>query len=219
MTAMKFGLIGHPISHSLSPSLFREAYGGRWAYDLIETPDFEEAWSRFLSGYQAVNVTMPFKGMAAERADIVSEDVRATGSANILVRTAEGIAAHNSDVLAVRKILGMLPSGLSVAVLGCGGAGKAAARAAEGFFMDIRRYHHDEIAGGVDADVIISTLPSSVPGLERLNCRFIIEANYMSPCLENYGESGVVYISGKEWLKAQAEEGYALMTGVEPRFL
>ena len=32
----KFGLIGHPISHSLSPALFKAAYGGKYAYELIE---------------------------------------------------------------------------------------------------------------------------------------------------------------------------------------
>ena len=41
----KFGLIGYPIAHSLSPRLFSAAYGGRYAYELIETPDFEKAWA------------------------------------------------------------------------------------------------------------------------------------------------------------------------------
>ena len=65
----KFGLIGYPIAHSLSPRLFSAAYGGRYAYELIETPDFEKAWECFMHGYKAINVTAPFKGDAFDAAD------------------------------------------------------------------------------------------------------------------------------------------------------
>ena len=59
---MRFGLIGHPINHSQSPALFAAAYpGGEHSYELIEEPDFDKAYARFLEGYDAVNVTTPFK--------------------------------------------------------------------------------------------------------------------------------------------------------------
>ena len=65
---LRFGLIGYPISHSLSPRLFEAAYGGRFKYDLIEEEDFEKAWEAFTDGpYRAVNVTAPFKEKALER--------------------------------------------------------------------------------------------------------------------------------------------------------
>ena len=40
----KFGLIGHPIAHSLSPALFKAAYNGRYQYDLIEGEEFEKSY-------------------------------------------------------------------------------------------------------------------------------------------------------------------------------
>ena len=43
----KFALIGYPIAHSLSPKLFRAAYGGKYQYDLVEESDFEKAWKAF----------------------------------------------------------------------------------------------------------------------------------------------------------------------------
>ena len=73
----KFGLIGHPIAHSLSPRLFTAAYAGKYAYDLIETPDFGEAWERFLSDYKAINVTAPFKMEAFAKADWASPECAA----------------------------------------------------------------------------------------------------------------------------------------------
>lgn len=96
-----FGLIGHPIEHSQSPKLFETAYHGKYGYDLIKGQYFEESYAKFLKGYKAVNVTAPFKEKAYEKADIVSGPVALTGAANILVKTPEGVSAHNSDFTGV----------------------------------------------------------------------------------------------------------------------
>ena len=96
-----FGLIGHPIEHSQSPKLFETAYHGKYGYDLIRGQYFEESYAKFLKGYKAVNVTAPFKEKAYEKADIVSGPVALTGAANILVKTPEGVSAHNSDFTGV----------------------------------------------------------------------------------------------------------------------
>ena len=213
----RFGLIGYPISHSRSPELFREAFGARFSYDLIETPDFERAWEIFVSGpYRAVNVTAPFKTLAAERSDLKSPEVERIGAANIIVKTPEGIKAYNSDYLAVMSILDgcatqfLTPRACTmVAVLGGGGAGRAALAAAQDSGFATRLLHHDEIAGGLSADVIIYTLPQAVDGIDRLDSAVLIEANYRTPVLTWHRG----YIPGTAWLKAQAELGYPLMVG------
>ena len=207
----RFGLIGWPIAHSLSPALFRAAYGGKYPYDLIETPDFEEAWSRFLSDYKAINVTAPFKGNAFERADWKSPECARIGATNLVVKTAAGLKAYNSDYLAVRALLEPLGC-RTAAVIGFGGAGKAAFAAAEDLGLDTRLYRHAEVAGGVSADVIVYTLPHAVEGIDRLECAHLLEANYKDPCLA--GRPG--YIPGSAWLLQQAILGYALMTGEQP---
>ena len=68
----RFGLLGYPIAHSLSPSLFKAGYDGRYDYELVEQADFDTAWRIFLKRYQAVNVTAPFKELAFEKAKIRS---------------------------------------------------------------------------------------------------------------------------------------------------
>lgn len=219
----RFGLIGYPAAHSLSPKLFSEAYGGKYPYDIIETPDFDEAWSRFIEGYRAVNVTMPFKALAAQRADIKSPEVERTGAANILVKTAEGIVAHNSDYFAVLSILhDIIGTGTvgTVAVIGTGGAGRAAAAAVMDCGLQLQTFHHNEISEGVDADIIIYTLPSAVDGFDKLDCRCLIEANYKDPALDmidaNSDGSPRIYVPGLVWLKRQAAYGYKIMTGRAP---
>ena len=65
----KFGLIGNPIAHSMSPSLFKAAYsrpddqGGspEFIYELIEGADFEASYKKFTEEYDGINVTAPFK--------------------------------------------------------------------------------------------------------------------------------------------------------------
>ena len=104
----KFGLIGHPIAHSGSPALFAEWCGGRWPYDLIEGADFEASWQRFLDGYDAINITAPFKEEAFKRVmgnGTVDEGISDIGAINIAVKTPDGIKGYNSDFLGVRKLL------------------------------------------------------------------------------------------------------------------
>ena len=86
----RYGLIGHPIGHSLSPRLFKAAYNGKHPYDLIETSDFEKAWKRFLEGYRAINVTAPFKTDAFARADWKSPECERCGATNLCLN-AEGL--------------------------------------------------------------------------------------------------------------------------------
>lgn len=161
----KFGLIGHPIAHSLSPALFRAGYGGKYPYDLIEGDDFDESYRIFKEHYDGINVTAPFKEKACAAAELLSEECMLTGAANILTKTPEGIKAHNSDYLGVKAWLEdeaspiFKAAGLSPAVLvaGCGGAGKAAAYAAAMSGMQVVLMNRDM----AKAEAIISAAAGS----------------------------------------------------------
>ena len=130
----KYGLIGHPINHSLSPALFRAGFNGLYNYDLIEGDDFEQSFKCFLEGYDAINITAPFKELAYSRADIPSSECKAIEACNVLMKTPDGLLAANTDFNAIIKCL--LPYQIAgsltplTVVVGCGGAGKAAAYAA-----------------------------------------------------------------------------------------
>lgn len=117
MKHRRFGLIGYPIAHSLSPALFKAGYDGRYPYELIETEDFEEAYKLFLEGYDGINVTAPFKELAFGKADILSEECKVIKAANLLVKTPEGIKAFNSDFLGIRlwleEIIGELSGNMT----------------------------------------------------------------------------------------------------------
>lgn len=207
---MKFGLIGHPIEHSLSPALFRAGYDGRYQYELIQTPDFEEAYERFLADYDGINVTAPFKELAIKKADILSEECLKTGATNLLIKTPEGIKAYNSDYLGVRLWIKMVSDGLKsvlppkVLIVGTGGAGKAAAEAArslgcEVILMNRTRYSEEtkplsEFREAFKtADIVIYNLPVRLPEVDQLGredfiegkAKHILEANYRNPSFDN----------------------------------
>lgn len=245
----RFGLIGHPIAHSLSPLLFRAAYGGRYSYDLIEGSDFGASWERFLEEYDGINVTAPFKDLACEKADLLPVEVSAIGASNLLVKTPAGIGAHNSDYLAVVRILRSLDFSVRrVLVVGCGGAAKAAAAAtymlekeviianrsvdkAQDFADGLELFGIGRVcsAGGSisvcglddmprSCDVCIYCLPLAVDGIDRLDARVFVEANYRDPAYSGdfFAVKGTCYIPGEQWLLLQAVTGYGLLTGEEP---
>ena len=228
----RFGLIGYPISHSMSPRLFSAAYGGKYAYDLIEEPSFDKAWGIFDKEYQAVNVTAPFKVLAAQRAGILAPEVQKIGAANILVHTAEGIAAHNSDYLGVLAVLEEAFGGVGSArdatalIVGYGGAGMAAAQAAKDLGMDvvicnrttgkapgIRPLDEMPLLASV-ADVLVYCIAQPIPQIEGVRVPLILEANYSTPCLKDAATSR--YFPGTAWHLNQAVKGYEIMSGEKP---
>ncbi len=133
----KFGLIGSPIRNSLSPKLFEAAYGGKYPYELIEEEDFASAFSIFIEEYEAVNITAPFKHDAYNAADILSRECEITKAANILIKKDGQIHAYNSDVKGVIHCLLKCEQCKQALIVGCGGAGRAAAYAALLLGMDI----------------------------------------------------------------------------------
>ncbi len=244
---MRFGLIGHPIAHSLSPALFKAGYEGRYPYELIEGEDFEESYRKFLEEYDGINVTAPFKELAFAKADILSPECESVGATNLLVKTPLGVKAFNSDFLGVRMWLEevaaeVLTEKISVLIVGLGGAGKAAAAAAESLGMKVVRMNRtvrDEKTRPLDdfkecfreADIIIYNIPTAIQALNELTDKdftpgkpkFILEANYKDP---SFGKEILAkmqtanplarYTGGKTWLLYQAVTGYEIFTGEKP---
>ncbi|MCQ2149188.1 MAG: hypothetical protein MJY45_02360 [Bacteroidales bacterium] len=226
----RYALIGYPVAGSLSPLMFRLAYGGRWSYDLVEEPSFDSAWKIFLERYDGVNVTAPYKETACGRADVLSGECRRIGATNLLVKRSDGICAYNSDYLGVRRLLGEVfgdaPRGKAL-IVGFGGAGKAALAAAEdaGFDPVVCNRSTDK-ANGIrplsevrnlarTSEIVIYTIPFLIGEITGIRCPVLLEANYRTPAL--LSEPGIGrYVHGREWMLRQAVEGYSLFTGEKP---
>ena len=128
--AERAGLLGRPVTHSLSPVLHRAAYaelGLDWSYEAIdcgvaELPGVlaERAdWSGF-------SATMPLKHALLEVAAEIRPVAAAVGAANTLLPGPSGWIADNTDVAGIVAALGehsVAPE--SVTVLGAGGTAQA----------------------------------------------------------------------------------------------
>jgi len=233
---MKFGIIGHPVSHSQSPRLFAEAFpNSGHTYDIIEEGNFEKAFAIFMADYDAVNVTMPFKELAFFACQPSSAAVRTMQAVNILKKENGKVMGYNSDYLGVKDIIerrGL--SGSRVLTVGCGGAAKAAAIAAfdagcevsitnrsfekchsfvRHFAPDLHAMELDKVSMD-DYDLVIYAVPGPVEQLSGWNFagKTVLEANYANPCLREkiLGEGGI-YIEGLEWLRAQADSGFKIL--------
>ncbi len=129
------GVIGDPVTHSLSPALHNAAFaalGLDWVYVAFPVASGRAAdavAAMRTMGIRGLSVTMPHKDTVAASADRVSDDVRVLGAANTLVLAPDGtVSAHTTDgdgCVDALRAAGCDPAGMRCAVLGAGGAGRA----------------------------------------------------------------------------------------------
>ena len=137
-------LIGHGISHSLSPAMWNHlahATGRDFRYGLrdVDADGLEAVLAELTSGsVLAANVTMPHKAWAASVADRRSYAVASTGAANLLIPVDAGIEAHNTDVIGARAILETQAPFETVVLLGAGGTAVAILEALGGLASHVR---------------------------------------------------------------------------------
>ena len=131
-------LIGSDASHAMSPSLWNpvlKELGSPGVTRAGTCPPGQACpavRARLLDGdVVAANVTMPHKQWAAQAADTVSEPVRLSGAANLLIGRGNELAAYNTDITAVATLLGDRPQRHAV-MFGAGGAARAALVALRG---------------------------------------------------------------------------------------
>ncbi len=133
-----YGLIGHPVSHSLSPVIHETVYrevGVEAVYLLwdVERRDLHvtiEGLRRLASGF---NVTIPHKERVRAHCDAESNEVCILGAVNtVVVEEGGALRCFNTDVSGVERCLEPhVHEGFKMLVLGAGGAARAAVLAAQ----------------------------------------------------------------------------------------
>ena len=150
---LRFGLLGDPVDHSLSPRMHAagfSALGIEAEYVLERVPAREsdadgslDAAMRRFAATGGGNVTIPHKGRAALALDEATAMVRATGACNCFWASDQGrLVGDNTDVSGIAAALTDLVEGRTprdVLIVGAGGAAAAAAVAARDLgALDVR---------------------------------------------------------------------------------
>ena len=136
-------LLGRSLSHSLSPRFQNAALAHAQIddlhYELLDVPlsALDDALESLSRDRGAGNVTVPYKERVFERCDRLTPLARRVGAVNTFWFERGELVGDNTDVggvhHAVVQLLGAVPVGTTVGLLGAGGAAAAVLAAAEGW--------------------------------------------------------------------------------------
>lgn len=133
--ALRLGLVGHPVGHSLSPVLHRAA-ARAVAHPDADAPDLyrlfdvaPEALGAFVRGaaldLTGFNITVPHKVAALVHVDALEDGARVVGAVNTLWRTQGQWRGANTDVEGfASEVADLMPA--KAVIFGAGGGARAA---------------------------------------------------------------------------------------------
>ena len=134
--ADRYGIIGYPLTHTLSPYMhFGYAYylGVEETYELFETPPdklHELLTENHRAGILGMNVTIPYKNEIIRYLYDIDPAAAKTGAVNTLKYTSNGYIGFNTDTTGLQKALEIKDIDVfnkDILILGAGGAARAAA--------------------------------------------------------------------------------------------
>lgn len=131
----KFGLIGYPLGHSLSAVIHKAGFkslGIEASYEILETPPDElvdrvKYFKR--NDYEGFNVTIPLKLPISLFVQEVDKYADIAGAVNtVKINSDKTFKGYNTDAMGFKKAIpqNLDFSGANVALLGTGGASRAA---------------------------------------------------------------------------------------------
>lgn len=247
-------VIGDPVRHSLSPRLHNAGFaalGLDWFYVACPVAKGQAAQAieamRTL-GIEGLSVTMPHKKSVAVAVDDLSPTAAKLGAVNCVRRDGDRLVGENTDgigfVDSLRSQLQMDPDGLTIVIVGAGGAARSIALAMAEHGAQVGIFNRTatsaeevvEIVGAAssvvqeeairEADVIVNATPlgmsnDSLPFDPTLLSKgqslidLIYEPEKTALLLE--AESlGVKTLNGVGMLLHQAGAQFQLWTGCEP---
>ncbi len=203
------GLIGNPVSHSLSPAMQNAALAARgldWAYLplLVEAGRIEEALRGLVGlGFAGANVTAPYKLDAARLSDSELESV------NTLIVEDGRLVGRSTDA----AILDGLASERPV-ILGDGGSAVAFREALPGARQFARKGEWPPDTAG--ADLVVNATAAREEVLVDLGPgQTLVDLPYPETATARAARAvGATVVNGLEVLVAQGAASFELWTGI-----
>lgn len=247
-----FALFGNPVGHSLSPLMINAAFGAmgiRAGYESHRVENLELAVRMIREKpLDGVSVTLPLKGAVMAFLDEVDDDARAIGAVNTVANERGWLRGSNTDWTALSAAMQeqFPPGGRTIAVLGAGGAARAAVHAilrAGGtpIVFNRSRDRAESLArwfscetqplaalGTTEADVLINATPvgmhphteeSPVDGRHLARFEWVVETIYNpleTRLLREARAAGCGVVAGLAMFVRQGAEQIRTWTGLEP---
>lgn len=250
-----YGLVGHPVSHSLSPDMHNAALRHHginafyWRLDTKDLATFVE-WNLrkklFGLNWCGASVTIPHKQTVMKHLDWIDETAKEIGAVNTIVIENDLLLGYNTDakgfIEPLKNVYGDLRDA-SCALIGAGGAARAAVWALQGegaevtifardvekvkkeFDVNVKQLGDSKFSG---FDIVVNTTPLGTKGAlenetpataEQLYGVGLVYDLVYNPLTTRFmREAQEVYvptIGGLAMLVAQAMEQFKLWTGLD----
>ena len=246
------GLVGLPVMHSVSPHMHNAAFaaeGVNGVYLPLEVRDVESFVKRMVHpatreldwNLRGLSVTAPHKSSVMSLLDWVEPEAKQIGAVNTVVVENDRLLGYNTDVHGlIEPLLDHVGSleGLSVAVIGAGGAARAAVWALkrEGAKVTLFARARNKARSVSDAfgvscellstasfagyDVVINATPDTPALAEQLGGARLVYDLIYNPIetgfLKEARQAGCATLGGLPMLVAQARRQFELWTGKKP---
>lgn len=246
------GLVGLPVMHSVSPHMHNAAFasaGSNGVYLPLEVRDVESFLRRMIHpktreldwNVRGLSITAPHKSSVMGLLDWIEPDAKEIGAVNTVVIDGHGLHGYNTDVHGLieplRERLGSL-KGSRVAVIGAGGAARAAVWVLRRDGAKVTLFARNPIKGGLLAeafavvceplagasfsgyDVVINATPDCPATPEQLTGAGLVYDLIYNPIetgfLREARAAGCETLGGLKMLVAQARLQFELWTGQTP---
>ena len=246
---LRFAVLGFPISHSRSPEIYAPMFrGAGLEAEFLRIPVKAGEAGRIrgiaeeLDGFA---LTMPLKLAAIPYLDGLAPSAAACGAVNIVEKRRGLLIGHNTDGTGLVDALlesGFDPAGKTAAILGRGGAARAAKYALEKHGCSVRYLVRSLRAGdeelienvlngedGFSAELFINAAPLGMEAGERftyfelpvrLGSELVFDMVYRpggeTELVRTTRSRGVPAIGGEELLYRQAVRAFEIWTGLKP---
>ena len=237
---IKYALAGSNVSKSFSKQIHE--YLLKDTYDLLSFPN-EKEFVRFLDNqdFKFMNITIPFKEIAAKKCHLLSENAKATNVVNLLIKKDTRLYGYNTDIRGFEYLLDRYDinvRGKNVLILGTGATsrtvnyvvtkrGAAQVKFASRNPRGVNVYGYSNIDNLCDAEIVINTTPlgnlenkdvlllSELDKFESLTT--YIDVNY--PVVSNaqarlMSKKGIKTYNGLSMLVAQALNSEEVFEGI-----
>ncbi len=221
---MKLALLGSAIQHSESPRLYRELLGTSIEYDLLDiaTPDKIPPLNVLAQTYQGLNITSPYKTHFVKEVEIEDELTLELGAINVLALVQGKYFGMNTDILAVKEIMGRMISlygPLQIILLGNGVMARLTKMLAKKFAVELVQVFSSgnspleqaHLRGYQRADkktLVINACSRSFifKGTLHPECIFWDYNYHFIPHYKSIPSQVLAYHDGQEMLRLQAQE-------------
>ena len=236
------GLIGSPISHSLSPMIHKQAFA-QFSMDTYDYILIEAAEEELKDAIEAIkedgrfagfNITMPGKTKILDYCDVLTDRVQKIGCANTVKIENGKLIAYNTDGDGFVKALQDLQvetKGKRMVIFGAGGAARAICESALAAGCDALMLHRpseEETRSAIaDAEILVNATPLGmggkgciVPDLENAKTDLfvadVVYGNFTTDLIRMAQEKGLKHMNGLGMLYNQAFLSFSIWHGLFP---